>query len=705
MTILAPLLAGIAAAIAIPALLILYFLKLKRRDVEVSTTLLWKKAIEDLQANAPFQRLRNNILLILQLIALCAAIFALAQPEAKSNSIGGGRHVLVIDRSGSMSATDGGADGKPGGITRLEAAKKKALEFVDSLKEPGLLDERGDEAMVVAYDVIADRLANFTSNKAELRRAIESIQPTDAPTSFVAAFQTARAFAKTTLSEDKGLITTGAAVIHLFSDGRLPDLDQLGQSKELAITADDKIIYYPVGSPDTWNIGITGLRAERAFEDPGKLSIFVGVTNSAKEPKSVDVELRIDSKVEAIKTVQLPGARITESTTSDEASGIHASKKLVTSSSGVVFDMTRPQGGVFTIVLRVPEGDALASDNNGYLVVPPAKRLSVALVTGGNLFLRDILDGLNLQKLDVWTPAEAAEKFKEGASPAGYDVFVLDGWLPSIKGPDGKEAPGLPTGRFMVFNAIPTPPLGLTDEGVGEATTVINHDRGHPALRNISFDGLTVNPSRKVSIPPKAGVRSLAEGISGPLIAEATDVGTRALIVTFDTLSSNWPFDAGFVLYTAQGLTYLGTSAGDTGALVLKPGQTIEQTLPAGAANARVGLPDSTRKDLLISPEGRIVFGPLPKVGVYTVSWDGQPGSTDVLADGRARRVVTANLLDPYESEVAAVKAEDLKQLMPANISAGQLQAGTRRLWPWFLMLALAFVLVEWFVYNRKVVV
>ena len=49
MTWLTPILAGVAAAIAIPALLILYFLKLRRREVEISTTLLWKKAIEDLK--------------------------------------------------------------------------------------------------------------------------------------------------------------------------------------------------------------------------------------------------------------------------------------------------------------------------------------------------------------------------------------------------------------------------------------------------------------------------------------------------------------------------------------------------------------------------------------------------------------------------------------------------------------------------------
>src|SRR5215510_13222346 len=112
MTFLTPLIAGIAAAIAIPSLIILYFLKLRRRDMEVSSTLLWKKAIQDLQANAPFQKLRNNILLILQLLALIAALFAIAQPELRHRGISNARQIIMIDRSASMNATDG--DAKPG---------------------------------------------------------------------------------------------------------------------------------------------------------------------------------------------------------------------------------------------------------------------------------------------------------------------------------------------------------------------------------------------------------------------------------------------------------------------------------------------------------------------------------------------------------------------------------------------------------------
>src|SRR3954452_12599649 len=97
---------ALAAALAIPALLVLYFLKLRRREMLVSSTLLWRKAIQDLQVNAPFQKLRRNLLLLLQLLLLLLLTLALSRPVANVTPTAGKMTVIIIDRSASMTATD-----------------------------------------------------------------------------------------------------------------------------------------------------------------------------------------------------------------------------------------------------------------------------------------------------------------------------------------------------------------------------------------------------------------------------------------------------------------------------------------------------------------------------------------------------------------------------------------------------------------------
>ena len=80
MNFLSPTSIAIAAGLTIPPLVALYFLKLKRTVHVVPSTLLWKKAIEDLHVNSPFQRLRASLLLLLQLLVLLAGVFALGKP-------------------------------------------------------------------------------------------------------------------------------------------------------------------------------------------------------------------------------------------------------------------------------------------------------------------------------------------------------------------------------------------------------------------------------------------------------------------------------------------------------------------------------------------------------------------------------------------------------------------------------------------------
>ncbi|GAC1354517.1 MAG: BatA and WFA domain-containing protein [Herpetosiphon sp.] len=128
MNFLAPL-AFIGAALALP-IVAMYMLKLRRQERTISSTFLWRQVMQDREANAPWQRLRPSLLLILQLLILTSLVLALARPFANTTGISTANLILIVDRSASMAATD--ASG-----SRLDAAKAEANRLIDQLPSGG----------------------------------------------------------------------------------------------------------------------------------------------------------------------------------------------------------------------------------------------------------------------------------------------------------------------------------------------------------------------------------------------------------------------------------------------------------------------------------------------------------------------------------------------------------------------------------------
>src|SRR5919204_6520624 len=93
-------------ALVPPAIIALYFLKLRRQPLEVPSTYLWKKTIEDLHVNSLWQRLRQNLLLFLQLLLIALAMLALLRPGWEGTKLEGQRFIFLIDNSASMGSTD-----------------------------------------------------------------------------------------------------------------------------------------------------------------------------------------------------------------------------------------------------------------------------------------------------------------------------------------------------------------------------------------------------------------------------------------------------------------------------------------------------------------------------------------------------------------------------------------------------------------------
>ncbi len=770
MTFLSLTLAGIAAAITVPTLIILYFLKLRRRDLEISTTLLWKKAIQDLQANAPFQRLRRNLLLFLQLLILGAVLFALAQPIIKAQTLTGTKLVILIDRSASMTATDV-VDGKPG-ESRLDRAKEQAIALVDSMRESSALFAKnsGDQAMVIAFDNQAEPLQPFTNDKETLKAAIKGIQPTHKTTAVEQAVTVALAnLPRRKLIENgqetsiEGITEGEPVTMHLFTDGKIPDAQKAKPGPE------NTMVFHQVGDEKAPNVGITALKAEREFEHPEKLTIFVSLINTTSDPRTVDVELVIDGNVVGIQSAIIPAAS-TDNVALGAVEGARAEARekeaaevagvggnggadkqnlVRPGASGAVFRLDRTGGALAQVRLREgstggpPDNNVLAADDRAWLTVPPAKLLSIAIVGRGNLFVKSALEGMPLARLDDFTTTQFEKAWADGKT-GQYDVVVLDGVIPNVgqgvvnapttAPPATTTPPGtattpttpratpaapltgtaagvgrvLPPGNYIVLNAIPAS-SGIKEIGIAKGASFIDWRRDHAATRYLTLDPVQIANFRKVEIDPASGVQTLATSEQGPAILELATTDTHAIIVPFDYMESNWPMNLSFVVFFAASSQYLGQEVtGGYDARALSPGTELRDRLPLGVARATVTAPDvsggTSKQTVTPAADGSIVYRTPSISGVIEVTWEGAAGPGDVKdPNGNGvLRLYASNLLDPQESDVGAAKQVEVASAV-VGAAKERSTKSDKQLWPYLLLGGLAIVLLEWFIYNRKV--
>ncbi len=400
MSFLSPL--AFAFAAAIPVVIVFYLLKRKRVVKLVSSTLLWQKFLADTQASAPFQKLRHNWLLILQILLLALVVFALARPFFTGKAKESRLRVLVLDGSASMQATDE----KP---SRFEKARSEALQWVDGLRE-------GEQMMVLLAGATTEVKQSPTSDKTALRRALQSCAVSDAPTRLAEALKTASAFTY----EKRGEEEVAFGEIHLFSDGAFPPLGEL-ENKNLPL------VYHRVGQSGN-NAGIVSLDVRANPEDPRQRAVFVGIGNFSTNKIETDVELLFDGQLLETRPVQLSP----------------------TNTQPLVFVAPQSKDGVFTV--RLTAQDDLAADNQASLVSLLPQPAKVLLVTRGNRFLEKALRGPpNVELTVALVLTDTAEAF---------DLVVLDDVTPAVwPKPNTLAIHTANTNWFAGWEAVKTPPI------------------------------------------------------------------------------------------------------------------------------------------------------------------------------------------------------------------------------------------------------
>ena len=87
----------------LPVIVLLYMMKQKAKEQKVSSLYLWREAYQNLRSDTPWEKLRHNLLMYLQLLAMALLILAMTAPYLTGRQEKHSYPIIVIDRSASMS--------------------------------------------------------------------------------------------------------------------------------------------------------------------------------------------------------------------------------------------------------------------------------------------------------------------------------------------------------------------------------------------------------------------------------------------------------------------------------------------------------------------------------------------------------------------------------------------------------------------------
>ena len=363
-------------ALAIPIVLF-YLLKVRREEMTVSSNFLWRKVIEDKQANAPWQKLQKNWLLFLQLLLLALLVLVLGRPFYSSEAKASGNIIVLLDASAGMQANDVAPN-------RFSKGKEEISSIIDGMGG-------GDQMTLVMMRSFPEVLASNSNNKNELKTALDRAKLTNEPANARGALILAAASADRTPGTTVVVVSSGA----FARDEGLPSLKA-------------KIKFIKIGQSDA-NQAITALRLR---ESGGGPQLFVGLNNYSAQPAKIQLQVTVDGKAFDTREVQIGGGEKADLTLTDlpiTARAVNARIKPVNNGQ-----------------------DFLGVDNEAWTIRNAGTPQRILLVTPGNTFLETILSRLPNYKLTKI----GLNEYENLKGKENYNLFIFDTFMPN-KLPNG----------------------------------------------------------------------------------------------------------------------------------------------------------------------------------------------------------------------------------------------------------------------------
>lgn len=396
MTFLNPSLLGLLGLVLIP--FVLYFFRRKSKRFSVSTLVFFKTLAREHQESAWLRRMKKFLSLLMTLIILCAAIFALSRLIFSSGTADDVRTVVVLlDRSASMAVED------ENGTSRLDAAIAQVKD--ELLKIP---EDVG--VALIAYDVRPEILQPRTFKRRELISRLGEVAVRPMSGDSGAALDAANVLAK---------LETPAAIWHLSDDpagsfSSDPESESTENAEPEVASADAgvRVDEISVALPNPINVGITAFNVRSVPLEHGQFDAYVQVALNDDAPKDETViaklEVIVGSIPSQIRELELkPGQR-----------------------EGLVLKLNGAENQMLRLQLS-SEKDALSTDNVVLAPLPDARPIVAAWIRPDpekepvdpylQLALNSIHEDGQLE-LYAGTPDDWPIE--------GVDVVIFDRWLP-----------------------------------------------------------------------------------------------------------------------------------------------------------------------------------------------------------------------------------------------------------------------------------
>ena len=307
--------------------------------------------------------------------------------------------------------------------------------------------------------------------------------------------------------------------------------------------------------------------------------------------------------------------------------------------------------------------DELPTDDAAFAFIPPQKKINVLLVTKGNMFLRQALK-LNPQ---VALHEIAPSQYSPGSS-GGYTVVIFEDFTP----------PKPPFTNAIYIHPAQGGPFSIAKKVENPAMTGWND--GHPMLRYITLQDLTIEEASPIR--PKKTDTVLA-GYYEDALMVLRDVGPHKIMgVAFSLKKSDLPLRIAFPILFHNAIAFFAESEDAEQRTGFRMGEKV--TLPVADSSETFTVRTPYDQTMTLYPSGGTVTFFPHRPGFY--GYD----------RGDTERFVAVSLVDPEESDLSTARSDPVP---PFESRQGETRRET--FWYYFIMLAFALVVLDFWLYNN----